>query len=837
MKQMRSFYNRHFESKKGSSMYICGTPGTGKSLSVNAIFDEIPSKKCIKVYINCTVFKEPKEIYAQIYKSIKRVKNTSKKEPELIKEIESMLFDYDRDDDDSKMVLLVLDEVDLLINRNSEILYKIFGWPSQSESSRLILMCIANALDLVHRFIPRLGNTGREPEFLQFKPYTTEQIQFIIQQRISSCTDLELVDPEGIEMCARQVSTKNGDIRKAFDVFRVVINSKLLECKKNNIDSLPEEGYLITVDDILEALQMLFENKIVEIISNLPFHSKIVVLSAVLSNKKLTVESNNNSNKEMRLRIAWKDQKIVVPSGDVKDRVSRLLKDIAVRIQPFVPVDTTFIVSELKTADGFLISPHLTIEEALIENDLLVVVDFDSWKSEQQKLCKDLFCETSCVNYETDTPLTVGVGLHTQNKLYVTITQVKKLLRLELFDTSDLRGSIHKDGKHLMTHYEDDDQKNYAKVYFNVVNQIVESVECEVKTESANQPEIKIVAIQVKPGKQIAKGDIKHIQSAYDTLPVSGVTFPELVKTGPSYPDYDLDYYVSDGGNDKVAGPFANVVSGSGIRFEQTDIIRADSSYPQGDSFINSFYTDLQVVNTTEKKLTITKVSSEYQDKQGEWQPIQAFFGTKSGGNYNWSREGTLIQVDSRDTFPISVNSRITIKGKVLDRNKRSHGSLPNPLNIRITIVDDTQTTTLIPVVYKNITEYPLTVTLKYRIPRVSEKILYFQTVDDVETESRGFVQVSEKEERDGKYIVLSNSLSSSSYYVNNRELLLHGYTAHKKGESKHLIEKYGATSGNYTLKVYAMVDLSLRKTTGFCFELSTKQSTSVGYYVVPDLN
>ena len=51
--------------------------------------------------------------------------------------------------------MLVLDEIDHLITKDQDVLYSFFEW-AKSNSSKLIMIGIANALDLTSRFLPRL---------------------------------------------------------------------------------------------------------------------------------------------------------------------------------------------------------------------------------------------------------------------------------------------------------------------------------------------------------------------------------------------------------------------------------------------------------------------------------------------------------------------------------------------------------------------------------------------------------------------------------------------------------------------------------------------------------
>lgn len=55
--------------------------------------------------------------------------------------------------------LLILDEIDQLVTSDNGVLYNLFEWATKKDS-RLVLIGIANALDLTDRFLPRLKAKG-----------------------------------------------------------------------------------------------------------------------------------------------------------------------------------------------------------------------------------------------------------------------------------------------------------------------------------------------------------------------------------------------------------------------------------------------------------------------------------------------------------------------------------------------------------------------------------------------------------------------------------------------------------------------------------------------------
>ena len=78
--------------------------------------------------------------------------------------------------------LLVLDEMDHLVTKNLDVLYKLIEYANRP-GSRLVLIGIANSLNLPDRFLPRLKAKGLEPRQLSFNPYTTKQIVEIVRSR------------------------------------------------------------------------------------------------------------------------------------------------------------------------------------------------------------------------------------------------------------------------------------------------------------------------------------------------------------------------------------------------------------------------------------------------------------------------------------------------------------------------------------------------------------------------------------------------------------------------------------------------------------------------------
>ena len=90
-----------------------------------------------------------------------------------------------------EMAVLVLDELDQLLGTQrgvkQEVLYSLFEWAALPQS-RLVLIGVANALDLTERFLPRLRARNATPSLLCFPPYAADELANILLQRVGQPT-------------------------------------------------------------------------------------------------------------------------------------------------------------------------------------------------------------------------------------------------------------------------------------------------------------------------------------------------------------------------------------------------------------------------------------------------------------------------------------------------------------------------------------------------------------------------------------------------------------------------------------------------------------------------
>ncbi|KAF9538682.1 AAA ATPase [Mortierella hygrophila] len=260
---IRQFCLKHILTPEAGSLYISGQPGTGKTALLKEIMRDMqPAMEKapygIKVLtVNCMTVKDPKLVYHKMLVELGYKSEVGDKEA-AINALETLILG---DKKNKIMYVTILDEMDQLLTKDQEVLYKLFQWSCMG-NSKLTLIGIANALDMTDRFLPRLKAKNCEPQLLNFNPYQVSEIREIIMDRLFSlegnndsanedtenkCGDesmataavkggrlrvAPLMQKPAIELCARKVAAATGDLRKALDICRQTIEMVELETKK-----------------------------------------------------------------------------------------------------------------------------------------------------------------------------------------------------------------------------------------------------------------------------------------------------------------------------------------------------------------------------------------------------------------------------------------------------------------------------------------------------------------------------------------------------------------------------------------------------------------------------
>jgi cell division control protein 6 len=241
--ELTGFVQTCVSTTSGGCTYVSGPPGTGKSAMVREITDKFETSPTLKkCYINCMSIKTSRDLCGKLGSLFEEIDVL---EGDDVKILQGMFLPKKKS---STVYIIILDEIDHILTLDLEILYKLFEWSLQ-RSSRLILVGIANALDLTDRFLPRLKARNLKPQLLPFLPYTASQIKTVITERLKSLlpTDspnpayVPFLHPAAIELCSRKVSSQTGDLRKAFDICRRAIDLVEIDTKRMHEQGINEQ--------------------------------------------------------------------------------------------------------------------------------------------------------------------------------------------------------------------------------------------------------------------------------------------------------------------------------------------------------------------------------------------------------------------------------------------------------------------------------------------------------------------------------------------------------------------------------------------------------------------
>ena len=257
--------------EKISNIFIFGTVGTGKSVSVKYVMSELEknSDKVRIIYINCKMKKVSDTEYRLLAEMARalgcNVPSTGLPTDEIYKTF------FEAVDADEQSVILILDEIDALVNKTGdEILYNLTRINQDLKKAKLSIVGISNDVSFTDNLDPRVKSSLSEEEII-FQPYNAHQLQDILIQRAAFAFNEDVLDHGVISKCAALAAQEHGDARKALDLLR--ISGEIVE---------REGGERVTVDQVDKAENKLDVDKTTEIVKTQPKQSQ-TVLGAIIN--------------------------------------------------------------------------------------------------------------------------------------------------------------------------------------------------------------------------------------------------------------------------------------------------------------------------------------------------------------------------------------------------------------------------------------------------------------------------------------------------------------------------------------------------------------------------
>jgi len=275
---------QHGGKGRSATMYICGSPGTGKTTIINHCVKiisenyEKDDKKLAPVskYINSSHVQCPTtDILTEVAKCI------GKKYSSIERLGQSLTFNTTKAG--KGPIVLILDEVDLLLKNTNNFegqgksfLEILFGWSSDPRF-RLILIGISNSVG--NNDAARLHKMGKIEKELIFESYKEEELVCIVKKRLGK--ENYLVEGSVITYVSRKVARHCGDARRVLELMR----SSIIKCKEDfDAKALEKCGVKESVVKLRHVMKAIRDSGMLpyaQIISSLPQSAKVVLCVAM----------------------------------------------------------------------------------------------------------------------------------------------------------------------------------------------------------------------------------------------------------------------------------------------------------------------------------------------------------------------------------------------------------------------------------------------------------------------------------------------------------------------------------------------------------------------------
>jgi len=213
------------KGEKTSNLFVYGNTGTGKTLSVQYVKNELlkragssPSGLRIE-YLNCKLKKIADTEYRILAELIKKlggeVPATGLPTDSVYNKFIELI------DKEKQILILILDEVDQAVKKISDnFLYNLTRLNSELTKTQICLVGISNDLRFLDDLDPRVKSSLSEEEII-FPPYNALQLQDILRGRAEKAFHKNIIEGGVIEKCAAFAAREHGDARRALDLLRV----------------------------------------------------------------------------------------------------------------------------------------------------------------------------------------------------------------------------------------------------------------------------------------------------------------------------------------------------------------------------------------------------------------------------------------------------------------------------------------------------------------------------------------------------------------------------------------------------------------------------------------
>lgn len=286
VEQVASILAPLIRGERSSNLFIYGKTGTGKTLSVQYVRDELMKRAKengveVKMeYLNCKLKKVADTEYRILAALITEMGGTIPATGLPTDQVYQKFIEII--DSQKQIVVIIFDEIDQAVKKiNDGFLYSLTRLNSELSKAQISLVGISNDVTFLENIDPRVRSSLGEEEIV-FPPYNAVQLKDILNERCSKAFKDNVVDEAVVSKCAAFAAREHGDARRALDLLRIA--GELAER-----DGKPK----ITEEYIDKANKKIERDKILDIVETEPAQFQAVLYSIIqLTKDNKSGESN-----------------------------------------------------------------------------------------------------------------------------------------------------------------------------------------------------------------------------------------------------------------------------------------------------------------------------------------------------------------------------------------------------------------------------------------------------------------------------------------------------------------------------------------------------------------
>ncbi|EMG46720.1 ORC1 Origin recognition complex subunit 1 [Candida maltosa Xu316] len=280
----------------GCCVYVSGVPGMGKTATIKDVIEQmqesIPSGE-VKPFdfaeLNGLKLLSPNVAYEKLWEHISGDKVSASNAALLLEEY------FKRDDRKRKPLIVLMDELDQIATKKQNVMYNFFNWPTYS-TSKLIVIAVANTMDLPERTLSNKISSRLGLRRIQFKGYTFQQLSDIIKHRLELITRNNrrkvIITPDAIGFASRKVASVSGDARRALTICRRAVEIAEKQYLETHDENDPDKPYEVLISHISIAINESVNSPLAQYINSLPFASKLVLASILRKSRRSGLAEN-----------------------------------------------------------------------------------------------------------------------------------------------------------------------------------------------------------------------------------------------------------------------------------------------------------------------------------------------------------------------------------------------------------------------------------------------------------------------------------------------------------------------------------------------------------------